>query len=133
MDSANSFYLVFGFLAVIGAVVLVVLGFRAIVKSGYGLPVFFSVVAILIIGVVAGLYVYGDKNNDGVADVMVIRVVQPTGNDAATDSTYALVNRDNSRSNIANAGAFSIYAGVIWVVILSAFFCSLILYYKKRS
>jgi hypothetical protein len=89
---------------VAGLVVIVLLVFA--LRAGYVIPV-------IAIAIIVGLFYvinFSDKNNDGQADVQIVRMIQPTGGDATTDAAYSEINKTNSVSNISGAGTFAIYS-----------------------
>lgn len=84
-------------------------------------------VKVLLLGIVlfsiaVTIFYAGDKNNDGQADVMTIRAVQPTGNNPGADLIYSDVNQNNSVANVVNAFGFTVYLfGFIAMVLVSLF------------
>lgn len=101
----------------IGFVAFIVI---ANVVDASGIPAVPTIVIVgglaLILGV-AYLFFYGDKTNDGVGDVQVVVVIQPSGADAANDLTYSEVNKENAMANVTNVLAISIFVIVLIIAI----------------
>jgi hypothetical protein len=91
---------------------------RGIIKSGYAVPIFGILFGLAVVIGVLSAYYYGDKNGDGKADVMTVRMIQPTGTDAQADAAYANVNGENSLTNLKSAASGAIYAAIIWGTVI---------------
>ncbi len=89
-----------------------------IASSGHGLTIFVSIALLGAVGLFAYFFLYADKNNDGRPDAQVIRVIQPTGDNAVNDSINGQTNKTDAVSNFVNAGAFTLYIGAF---LLAAF------------
>lgn len=93
-------------------------------NGGIALTVFIGAVVLIVGGY---LFFVADKNGDGVNDVQVVKMVQPTGNNAAEDLTYSSANKANGEANVVNAVAFLIIGCVIALVMFASGMMSLFL------
>jgi len=109
-------------LYVIGVIVFLIalwIMISEIASSKVGIPVLVILGGLALIIAATGLYMYSDKNGDGSADAQIVMVVQPAGDNAKSDMQYAEVNQANSKANVFNVSAVSIF---IIVLVAAIFF-----------
>lgn len=88
---------IFGAIALFAAAIFLPDVLRAI-----GKPLLIVIGAIAILGAIAYFVGYADKNADGQADVMAVRMIQPDGTDAEKDATYSQTNNVNASATMKN-------------------------------
>jgi hypothetical protein len=99
---------------------------KKIVDVGLIVPIFVIICGLALVISISWVYTYGDKNNDGVGDSQIVIMVQPSGNDAITDSSYSKTNLTNAKANTLSVASIMgyttlIYAGVILFALVGAY------------
>ena len=82
---------------------------------------------LVLVGALYGIFMFGDKNADGVSDNQIIMVVQPSGDDAKTDMQYSEVNKENAKANVFNMTSVSMIIIVFMVAVFFLGFVGLML------
>jgi hypothetical protein len=114
----------------IGAfVVFCVFVFGGSVVEALGRPLLILIFGIVLLGAIAYFFGYADKNGDGVGDTQVVRMIQPTGNDAINDTAYADVNDKNADATMKNSVSFSI---ILVVFVICVFVLGFVAQFFRR-
>jgi hypothetical protein len=99
-------------------VVIVILVIRKIIKSEFAVPFVTIVFSLLVVVGAISIYMYGDKNNDGQGDPLVVRPKQPSGENPAIDYQYAQINKENSKTSLRGMFSTFLLAIVLLVTIV---------------
>jgi hypothetical protein len=117
------------FLPVIGYILIslfVLWIIKKIVDAGLLIPIFVIICGLVLVISISWIFTYGDKNNDGMGDPQIVRMIQPSGQDADTDSKYSDVNLTNAKANglsVLEIMGYTtlIYLGVILFAVVGAY------------
>lgn len=120
---AIGYFLLFSFLAWVC---------KKIIDAGLAVPIFIIICGLGVILFVSYLFTYGDKNGDDKEDVQIIRVIQPTGEDAKTDAQYSEINEQNAKANAWSALSIIAYTAILLVSFVVLTGLGMVLHYIKR-
>lgn len=106
---------------------------KKMAEAGLIITVFSILCGIALFASASYLFVYGDKNNDGNEDTQILRVVQPTGDNAELDARYSEINAVNARTNAWSIGSIIAYSGTLYVGVVVFTLVGTLLFFLSKS
>lgn len=111
---------------------LVIAGINKILHSELAIPFVTIVGGLAIVLLASYLFTYGDKNNDGIGDTQIIKVVQPVG-EAGIDTQYAEINHENTKTNFMSVVSITVYSVMLLVAMVVVTGIGVVLHYYTRA
>ena len=99
---------------------------KKIVDAGLLIYIFVIICGLALVISIGSVFLYGDKDNDGISDSQIVKMIQPSGQDADRDSRYSETNLKNSKANTLSIVSIMgyttlIYLGIVLFAVLGAY------------